>query len=101
MPCTQKATARYLLQRCKADYVMTVKANQLRPLARVKSQPWAQVPVVWEETVQRGRGREEQRSYKIVTVARGLAFPCAKQVAQSAARDVDSAPRRGAWKWST
>jgi len=38
---TQKATARYLRERCKADYVMTVKANQPRLLARVKSQPWA------------------------------------------------------------
>ena len=28
---TQKATARYLRERCKADYVMTVKANQPRP----------------------------------------------------------------------
>lgn len=93
---TQKATARYLRERCKADYVMTVKANQPRLLARVKSQPWAQVPVVWEEPVQRGHGREEQRSYKIVTVARGLAFPYAKQVAQITRRR----RRLGTQTWS-
>jgi len=49
------------------------RTYQPQLLARVKSQPWAQVPVVWEEPVHRGHGHDEQRSYKIVTVARGLA----------------------------
>ncbi len=35
--------------------------------------------MVWSDPLERGHGREEQRSYKIVTVARGLRFPYAQQ----------------------
>lgn len=76
---TQKTTARCLREQCRAEYVMVVKANQPGLLARVQSQPWEQVPVVWSDPLERGHGREEQRSYKIVTVARGLRFPYAQQ----------------------
>jgi hypothetical protein len=51
-------------------------------LARVRGQPWEQVPVVWSDPVERGHGREEQRSYKILTVTRGLRFPYAQQAIQ-------------------
>ena len=94
---TQKATARCLREQCRAEYVMIVKANQPGLLARVRDQPWEQVPVVWSDPVERGHGREEHRSYKILTVARGLRFPYAQQVIQIIRR------RRvlGAGAWST
>uniref|UniRef100_UPI0010F7FDFA ISAs1 family transposase n=1 Tax=Prescottella subtropica TaxID=2545757 RepID=UPI0010F7FDFA len=79
---TQTTTARCLREECRADYVMIVKANQPGLLGRVQTQPWQQVPVVWSDPVERGHGREEQRSYKILTVTRGLAFPYARQVVQ-------------------
>ncbi|MFE2121210.1 ISAs1 family transposase [Rhodococcus aetherivorans] len=79
---TQRATARCLREQCRAEYVMVVKANQPGLLARVRDQPWEQVPVVWSDPVERGHGREERRSYKIVTVARGLRFPYAQQAIQ-------------------
>lgn len=79
---TQKATARCLREQCRAEYVMVVKANQPGLLARVRDQPWEQVPVVWSDPVERGHGREESRSYKIVTVTRGLRFPYARQAIQ-------------------
>ena len=79
---TQKTTARCLREQCRADYVMIVKANQPGLFARVKTQPWEQVPVVWQDGLERHHGREEQRSYKIITVPRGLRFPYAQQVVQ-------------------
>lgn len=79
---TQRATARCLREQCRAEYVMVVKGNQPGLLARVRDQPWVQVPVVWSDPVERGHGREEHRTYKIVTVARGLRFPYAQQAIQ-------------------
>ena len=79
---TQETTARCLREQCRADYVMIVKANQPGLFARVKAQPWEQVPVVWQDGLERHHGREEQRSYKIITVPRGLRFPYAQQVVQ-------------------
>jgi predicted transposase YbfD/YdcC len=70
------------IRRVGGEYVMTVKANQPGLYARVRDQPWAQIPVGWSDPVERGHGREERRSYKIVTVTRGLGFPYAKQLVQ-------------------
>ena len=94
---TQKATARLLCTTCGADYVMIVKANQAGLYARVKAQPWAQIPVVWDEPTEHRHGRDEQRSYKIATGARGLRFPYAKQVVQITRKRRVS----GATAWST
>ncbi|WP_169847206.1 ISAs1 family transposase [Rhodococcus triatomae] len=93
---TQKATARCLRERCRAEYVMVVKANQPGLLARIRELPWEQVPVVWSDPLERGHGREEARIYKIVTVTRGLRFPYAQQVIEITRRR----RRIGADRWS-
>lgn len=79
---TQKATARCLREQCRAEYVMIVKANQPGLLDRLRDLPWGQVPVVWSDPIERGHGREERRTYKMVTVTRGLRFPYAQQAIQ-------------------
>ena len=79
---TQKTTARCLREQCRAEYVMVVKANQPGLLTRIRGLPWELVPVVWSDPPERGHGREEQRSYKIVTVSRGLRFPYVRQAIQ-------------------
>ena len=93
---TQKTTARCLREQCRAEYVMVVKANQPGLLARIRDLPWGQVPVVWSDPVERGHGREEVRSYKIVTVVRGLRFPYAQQAIEITRRR----RRIGAGRWS-
>jgi len=80
---------------------MIVKANQAGLYARVKAQPWAQIPVVWDEPTEHRHGRDEQRSYKIATVARGLRFPYANRSSRSLANDASAVPQGGAPRWST
>lgn len=94
---TQKTTARCLREQCRAEYVMVVKANQPGLLARIRELPWDQVPVVWSDPIERGHGREEIRSYKAVTVTRGLRFPYAQQAIEITRRR----RRIGADRWST
>ncbi|ETT28847.1 transposase IS4 family protein [Rhodococcus rhodochrous ATCC 21198] len=93
---TQKTTARCLREQCRAEYVMVVKAKQAGLLARIRDLPWGQVPVVWSDPVKLGHGREEVRSYKIVTVVRGLRFPYAQQAIEITRRR----RRIGAGRWS-
>jgi hypothetical protein len=57
--------------------------------------------VVWADPPERGHGREEHRSYKIVTVARGLRFPYADRPFRSPGADARSAPMYGASRWCT
>jgi predicted transposase YbfD/YdcC len=73
-----------------------VKDNQptlRRQLARL---PWRQVPAGHTETG-RGHGREEHRTLKATSVARGLGFPHAAQAIQIKRRR----RRLGTAKWST
>jgi hypothetical protein len=76
---TQVETAKLICGKLKSHYLMTVKANQAKLLARIQALPWAEVaPSAVEES--RGHGRVEKRSLQILTAAQGIGFPYAKQV---------------------
>jgi predicted transposase YbfD/YdcC len=79
---TQAATARLICGTLKSHYLMIVKANQPKLLARIHALPWRQVPVVHSEPPQRSHGRTETRTLKVVTAPRGIGFPHARQVIQ-------------------
>ncbi|HEY4790492.1 MAG TPA: ISAs1 family transposase, partial [Actinomycetes bacterium] len=57
----------------QAHYLFQVKANQPTLLARLQRLPWQRVPVA-DRTCDRGHGRIEQRTLKVVTVG-DLGFP--------------------------
>ena len=78
---TQKDHARYLLEQRGAHYLFTVKGNQPKLNAQLRRLPWAQVPAA-DTCIDRGHGRVERRSIKVVTVAAGLLFPHAAQAIQ-------------------
>jgi predicted transposase YbfD/YdcC len=78
---TQTATAKLICGKLKSHYLMTVKSNQPGLLARIKAQPWATVPVVCTDSDDKPRhGRIETRTFKVLTVTRGLGFPHARQI---------------------
>ena len=76
---TQTATATLICATLKSHYLMIVKSNQPKLLTRITALPWADVPVVATDDT-RGHGRVEQRTLQILTAARGIGFPYAKQV---------------------
>lgn len=76
---TQVATATLICTTLKSHYLMIVKSNQAKLLARIAALPWADVPVVATDDT-RGHGRVEQRSLQILTTTRGIGFPHAKQI---------------------
>jgi len=78
---TQTATAKMICSTLKSHYLMVVKSNQPKLLARIHALPWAQVPVTATDD-NHGHGREERRTLKVLTAARGIGFPYAKQVIQ-------------------
>ena len=75
---TQTDTARHLVAERKAHYLLTVKRNQPTLFGQVKALPWVQAPVLFTET-ERGHGRVERRTVKVLTAPR-IAFPHAAQV---------------------
>lgn len=91
----QRETARYLVQRRNAHYLITIKDNQPTLAAQLRALPWKQVPVL-HASRGRGHGREEQRLVQVVTV-NGLLFPYASQVM----RAVRKRRALGAKRWST
>lgn len=76
---TQTATARLICATLKSHYLMIVKSNQPKLLARLQALPWAQVPACHTET-QRAHGRTETRTLTVATALRGIGFPYARQV---------------------
>jgi predicted transposase YbfD/YdcC len=72
--------AEFLVTDKQAHYLFQVKANQPTLLARLKRLPWHRVPVA-DRTRDRGHGRIEHRTLKVVTVHR-FGFPHAAQVLQ-------------------
>jgi predicted transposase YbfD/YdcC len=76
---TQTATAKLICATLKSHYLMIVKSNQAKLLARITALPWADVPVVATDNT-RGHGRVEKRSLQILTTTRGIGFPYAKQI---------------------
>jgi hypothetical protein len=77
---THPEAAEFLVTHKHAYYMLVVKANQPRLLARCASLPWHRVPVA-DRTRDRGHGRVEPRSLKAVSV-RHFGFPHAAQVLQ-------------------
>ena len=77
---TQRATATLICRTLKSHYLMIVKSNQKKLLARIEALPWADVPLTHADPPERGHGRVETRSLKTLTAARGIGFPYAKQV---------------------
>jgi hypothetical protein len=78
---TQTATAKLICGTLKSHYLMIVKQNQPKLLAHIHALPWAQVPVTATDDSRR-HGRVERRTLKVLTAARGIGFPYAKQVIQ-------------------
>jgi predicted transposase YbfD/YdcC len=78
---TQTATAKLICGTLKSHYLMIVKSNQPKLLARVKALPWSEVPVTATDDT-RGHGRIETRTLKVLTAARGIGFPHARQIIQ-------------------
>jgi predicted transposase YbfD/YdcC len=77
---THPEAAEFLITGKHAHYLFTVKANQPTLLARCQRLPWHRVPVL-DRTRDRGHGRIEHRTLKVVTVHR-FGFPHAAQVIQ-------------------
>lgn len=70
----------YLAKR-GAHWILTVKANQPQLHKQLSRLPWKQVPQA-DRHDDRGHGRREIRTLKILTVAAGIDFPHAAQALQ-------------------
>lgn len=98
---TQRGHADYLHRR-GGHYLMTIKANQPRLLARVRALPWAQIEVAARERA-RGHGRIETRTISVVSLhpcpdACGEFFPHAAQAIKLVRR---RRPLRPGGRWKT
>lgn len=76
----QRDHVTYLAER-GADWILTVKANQPTLHAQLAGLPWRAVPDATRDT-DRGHGRREIRTLKILTVQAGIGFPHAAQALQ-------------------
>jgi predicted transposase YbfD/YdcC len=77
----QKDHAKYLVEQRGAHYLLTVKGNQPTLRKQLATLPWADVPITHTQH-DRGHGRVEKRTLKVVTVADGIGFPHAAQAIQ-------------------
>jgi hypothetical protein len=77
---THPEAAEFLVAGKQAHYLLVVKANQPRLLARCAGLPWHRVPAL-DRTRDRAHGRVELRTLKAVTVSH-FGFPHAAQVLQ-------------------
>ncbi|MEU8252247.1 ISAs1 family transposase [Nonomuraea sp. NPDC048916] len=93
---TQREHATFLIEQKRAHYVLIVKENQPSLYAQVKRLSWKQIPVQHRER-DRGHGREERRTLKVVTVTTGLLFPHPVQAMQIKRQVRDGS----AGKWQT
>jgi predicted transposase YbfD/YdcC len=84
---TQRAHADWLVTCKHAHYLFIVKANQPTLHARCERLAWHRVPVL-DRTRDRGHGRVEVRTLKVVSVAR-FGFPHAAQVIQVTRKTLD------------
>jgi predicted transposase YbfD/YdcC len=76
----QRETADGIVAR-GGHYILTVKSNQPRLRDRLKSLPWAKIPIL-DATSEHGHGRWETRTLKATALADGIGFPHARQVLQ-------------------
>lgn len=79
---TQVATAKLICGTLKSHYLMIVKSNQPKLLARIQALPWAQVPDTHREESPPAHGRIETRTLKVLTTVHGIGFPHARQIIQ-------------------
>jgi predicted transposase YbfD/YdcC len=77
---TQHRHAAYLVSR-GGHYLLTVKRNQPGLHRQLAALPWAQIPAV-DVTRDKGHGRVESRTLKLVAVRTGLGFPHARLALQ-------------------
>jgi predicted transposase YbfD/YdcC len=77
---THPPAAEFLITDKQAHYLLVVKANQPTLLDRCQHLPWQRVPVL-DRTRDRGHGRVELRTLKVVSVNH-FGFPHAAQVIQ-------------------
>jgi len=76
----QRDHVAYLAER-GADWILTVKGNQPTVHHQLAALPWRAVPDATRDT-DRGHGRREIRTLKILTVSTGIDFPHAAQAIQ-------------------
>jgi predicted transposase YbfD/YdcC len=97
MHCQRDHVA-YLAER-GAHWILTVKGNQPHLHAQLRALPWKAVPD-GDRVDDRGHGRREIRTIKILTVATGIDFPHAAQAirVQRRRRDLN---RSGRWQTET
>jgi predicted transposase YbfD/YdcC len=76
----QREHVTYLAER-GAHWILTVKGNQPHLHAQLAALPWQAVPDATRDT-DRGHGRREIRTLKILTIATGINFPHAAQAIQ-------------------
>ena len=82
---TQAATAKLICGTLKSHYLMIVKSNQPKLLARIQALPWTQVPLTARRAAApRARPRRDP-PLKVLTAARGIGFPYARQAFRSPA----------------
>jgi predicted transposase YbfD/YdcC len=79
---TQTAIAKLICGTLKSHYLMIVKSNQPKLLARIQALPWAQIPLAHSEDSRPAHGRIETRTLKVLTTVRGIGFPHARQIIQ-------------------
>jgi predicted transposase YbfD/YdcC len=84
---THPEAAKFLVTSKQAHYLFVVKANQPTVLGRCQRLPWHRVPES-DRTRDRGHGRIELRTLKVVSV-NGFGFPHAAQVLQVTRRTRD------------
>lgn len=76
---TVRAHARLLTLELGAHYVMTVKENTPALFARIDALDWASVAIT-HQTEERGHGRHERRTLRVLDAPADLGFPGAAQV---------------------
>lgn len=90
---TQRDTADYLHRR-GADFYFCVKANQPKLFAALDALPWPEVAVSHTET-DRGHGRIERRTIRVLPAPTDLPFPHVNQVSliERYVHELDGTPR--------
>ncbi|EUA94076.1 putative transposase for IS2404 [Mycobacterium ulcerans str. Harvey] len=66
-------TAKLICATLKSHYLMIVKSNQAKILARITALPGRGAAAATDDS--RGHGRVETRTLQIITAARGIGFP--------------------------
>ncbi|GAA4199930.1 ISAs1 family transposase [Microbispora amethystogenes] len=78
---TQRDHTQFLVGEKNAHYLLIVKKNQPSQYQQPTALPWRQVEI-GHRSKDRGHGREERRTVKVVSVATELLFPYALQAMQ-------------------